>query len=108
MHICGRLHTVYEELPQLHCDAFSFDACVPVAEIRPWLKGKAVMGNINTHALCDQSQQKIARLVEVAVAKGVDIVAPACGLAVTTPLANICAMVEAAREADDKGGADEL
>ncbi len=37
--------------------------------------------------------EKVAGLVKSAMSKGVDIVAPACGLATTTPLINVQTMV---------------
>ena len=97
VHICGRLHSIYEELSALHCDAFSFDACVSIEEIKPYLAGKAIMGNVNTHALGSMSGHKIEQLTKAALNKGADIVAPACGLPLTTPLANIQTMVATVR-----------
>ena len=103
VHICGRLHSIYQELAALHCDAFSFDACVSIEEIKPYLSGKAIMGNVNTHALGSMSGDKIAQLTKAALKRGTDIVAPACGLPLTTPLANIQRMVAAAKA---EGGGD--
>ena len=97
VHICGRLHSIYQELAALHCDVFSFDACVSIEEIKPYLAGKAIMGNVNTHALGSMSGNKIEQLTKAALKKGTDIVAPACGLPLTTPLANIQRMVAAAK-----------
>lgn len=97
VHICGRLHSIYGLLEQLHCDVFSFDAIVNPQEIRPYLGGKAVMGNVNTHALGTMSPERVAVLTKTALENGVDIVSPACGLPVTTPLENIQAMVKTVR-----------
>lgn len=98
VHICGNLRSVYDIIPEFHSDAFSFDAIVPVAEIKPHIPEKAVVGNINTHAIGTQQPEKICGLVRFAKSKGVDVVAPACGLPTTTPLANVQAMVKAAAE----------
>lgn len=98
VHICGNLRSVYDIIPEFHSDAFSFDAIVPVAEIKPHIPEKAVVGNINTHAIGTQQPEKIRGLVRFAKSKGVDVVAPACGLPTTTPLANVQAMVKAAAE----------
>lgn len=95
VHICGRLHSVYEELAALHCDVFSCDACVSLEEIKPYLAGRALMGNVNTHALGCMSADKVGQLTRAALQRGADIVAPACGLPLTTPLANIQRMVAA-------------
>lgn len=67
VHICGRLNKVYPLLSQLHCDAFSFDAMVPLEEIKPYLSGKATMGNVNTHALSSMPPERIQQLTESAL-----------------------------------------
>lgn len=81
----------------LHCDAFSFDAIVNAREIRPYIPGKAVMGNVSTHAIGTMPEEKVRGLTQNARAMGVDIIAPACGLPLSTPLGNIRAMVDAAK-----------
>lgn len=105
VHICGKLRSVYGELAALHCDAFSFDAIVNAREIRPYLKGKAVMGNVNTHAIGTMPEDKVRGLTRSALEMGVDIVAPACGLPLDTPLGNIRAMVEEAKNAEPRANA---
>ena len=80
VHICGRLKSVYSQLPDIHCDVFSFDAVVPVGEVRAVLP------------------DRVRTLARHARKSGVDIVAPACGLPTETPLAVIRAMVDAAKE----------
>ena len=96
VHICGDLASVYEELKDLHCDVFSFDSIVSVRAIKPYLPGKAVMGNVNTHALGTAPPERVATLTKAAVKQGVDILAPACGLPTTTPLDNVRTMVQTA------------
>ncbi|MGI5825459.1 MAG: uroporphyrinogen decarboxylase family protein [Bacillota bacterium] len=98
VHICGSLSSVYDIIPEFHSDAFSFDAIVPIAEIKPHIPEKAVVGNINTHAIGTQMPEKIRGLVRFAKSKGIDVVAPACGLPTTTPLINVQTMVKAAAE----------
>ncbi|ATW24333.1 uroporphyrinogen decarboxylase family protein [Candidatus Formimonas warabiya] len=93
VHICGDLKTVYRMIPELHCDVFSFDSIVPIEEIKEYIPEKAVMGNVNTFALGTMPPEKVASLVRFAMAKGADIVAPACGLPTNTPLINVRTMV---------------
>jgi len=94
VHICGRLHNIYEAIAEIRCDVFSFDALVDIEEIKPYITNKSIMGNINTHALAVMPKEKIKSLTRGALLKGVNIVSPACGLAITTPMENIIAMVE--------------
>lgn len=98
VHICGNLRSVYEILPELHCDVFSFDSMVSIDNMKAVLLDKALMGNINTHALGTSPPGKIFQLVKVCYRKGVDIIAPACGLPTTTPLKNVQVMVKAIRD----------
>ncbi len=93
VHICGHLRSVYHALPQIHCDVFSFDAMVPIREIKEHMPDRALMGNVNTHALWTMPPEKIVTLVKFALQNGIDILAPACGLPITTPLLNIQTMV---------------
>lgn len=104
VHICGALNSVYHILPEFHCNVFSFDSLVSIADIKAVLPDRAIMGNVNTHALGTASAPKITQLVRSCRRKGIDIIAPACGLPTTTPLANIQAMVEVARDVVDTNG----
>lgn len=97
VHICGSLKSVYELLPRIHCDVFSFDAIVPIAEVKKHLPNHAVMGNISTFAFPEMPPERIAMLANTVMDKGIDIVSPACGLPTNTPLENVRAMVNAAR-----------
>jgi [methyl-Co(III) methanol-specific corrinoid protein]:coenzyme M methyltransferase len=94
VHICGVLKSVYHILPELKCDVFSVDSMVGLEEIKEYLPDKAIMGNINTHALATMPPEKIAKLTKYAISRGADIVAPACGLSTTTPLLNVQTMVK--------------
>ncbi len=96
VHICGALKSVYKILPELHGDVFSFDSLVLIDDVKAALPEKVIMGNINTHVLGTGSPERIAQLVRSCYRRGVDIIAPACGLPTITPLENIQAMVEAA------------
>lgn len=98
VHICGRLHSVYPMLDMFHCDAFSFDAMVSACEVRSHLNGKAVMGNVSTHAIGVMPSGKVKELTRTAAGQGINILAPACGLPLSAPLENILAMVQAAQD----------
>jgi MtaA/CmuA family methyltransferase len=97
VHICGALRTVYEIIPEFHCNVFSFDSIVSIAEIKPYIPEKAVMGNVSTHSLGTMSPEKVESLTRFAMSKGAEIVAPACGLSTTTPLINVQRMVNATK-----------
>ena len=97
VHICGKLRSVYPALGELHCDAVSVDSMVNLSELRPHIPGKALMGNVSTHALATVERERLRALTGAVIRAGSDIVAPACGIPISTPLANIQAMVDACR-----------
>lgn len=97
VHICGNMGRVADTLSDVHCNVFSFDAITPVHKMRECLDHIAVMGNVSTFALGSQSPEKVRTLVDAALRSGVDIVAPACGLSCTTPIANVRVMVDEVR-----------
>lgn len=98
VHICGKLRRVYDQLADINCNIFSFDALVPVREIKPWLADKAAMGNISTLSMWEVPEKTIRAQVRSAKQAGVAVIAPACGLPTITPLKVIQALVSEAQE----------
>lgn len=97
VHICGHLNRVLDEVADITCDAFSFDATIAVRRVRERMPGRVLMGNVSTFALKDAQPQKVASMANVALRSGVDIVAPACGISMSTPTENLRAMADAVR-----------
>ncbi len=98
VHMCGRLQRVYAQLPDIHSDIFSFDAVVPIRDVRAVLPDRALMGNVSTLAMQDTTPDRVRSMVRYVRGQGIDVVAPACGLPTVTPLPVIRAMVDAAKE----------
>ena len=94
VHICGQMHGVYEQLDGLRADAISFDAMVPIARARRELPGRVLMGNVSTFTIDGASSEEVARAAYRCACLGANIVAPACGLSMTSPLANVQALSE--------------
>jgi [methyl-Co(III) methanol-specific corrinoid protein]:coenzyme M methyltransferase len=94
VHICGKMHRVFEHLAGIVCDALSFDAVVNIKKARENLPDTAVMGNVSTFALEFGTPEKVAALVRHCLRSGVDILAPACGMGNASPLGNVRAMLE--------------
>lgn len=97
LHICGKMHSVYDLLPKLFADVLSFDAMVNLAEIKS-ICNKAVMGNISTYALEFAGREKIAALTMLSLNKETDIIAPACGIGNASSIANIQEILKTVRE----------
>lgn len=101
IHICGKMHTVFESLAKIPADAFSFDAVVNLADARQWLPAKALMGNVSTFALEMGTPEKVAALTRSCL-QTADIVSPACGMGTGSPLANVQAMLRTVRNPAQK------
>jgi [methyl-Co(III) methanol-specific corrinoid protein]:coenzyme M methyltransferase len=52
------------------------------------------MGNVSTYALEFGDPEKVKRLTENCVKNGSDIISPACGLGMKSPLVNVQAILE--------------
>lgn len=90
VHICGDMTPVLKYIGEIHCDAFSFDAMTPVGKVHEAAPGKALMGNVSTFALGrEDMSHRIAPITKAALKNGVNILAPACGIATVTPLDNL-------------------
>ena len=95
VHICGNMTTVLDSIKNIHSDTFSFDAMTPVEKVHEAAPDKALMGNVSTFALGKaESIDQVKRITNAAMNHGVNIVAPACGIATVTPLDNLHAMKE--------------
>ncbi len=98
IHICGRLKSIYHELNALTSDAISFDSITSVKQVAENVSGKAIMGNVSTFALENNTPEKIKSISKNCIDSGVNILSPACGIGPRTRMANIRAMVKAVKE----------
>lgn len=98
VHICGHMNQVYQEINEVEADALSFDAVVPMKEVRAALPDRVLMGNVSTYTLEFGEPEKIKVLTRNCVANGSNIISPACGLGMKSPLANVQAMLAAVSE----------
>lgn len=99
VHICGDVKTILGPMAELEADAVSVDSAVGLTEVRRALPGKRVMGNVSTMLLQDGRPERVRAAAERALANGADVLAPACGVSPTTPVANLRAMTAAAKRA---------
>ena len=95
------MNPVYKEVDEIHSDALSFDSVVPMKEAREELKGRTLMGNVSTYTLEFGDPDKVETLAKNCVKNGSDIIAPACGLGMRSPLVNIRAILQAVREEEN-------
>lgn len=98
VHICGQMKYVYQEINEVKSDALSFDSIVPMKEARANLPDRVLMGNVSTYALEFGEKEKVKTLTRSCVKNGSDIISPACGLGMKSPLANVRAILECLKE----------
>lgn len=99
VHICGQMSPVYKEVNELHSNVLSFDSIVPMKEARAHLKDRVLMGNVSTYALEFADPERVRMLTRGCVKSGSDIISPACGLGMKSPLVNVQAILEYLKEA---------
>ncbi|MGB9201273.1 methylcobamide:CoM methyltransferase MtaA [Methanobacterium sp.] len=122
LHICGSSQPIIHDMASIGYDAISVEENVDIAKAKQDLEkggkvlrvgGKVmsmggetsskIVGNISsTQTLFRGSTEDVKEEVKKALSAGVDILAPSCGLAPRSPIANIKAMVEARNEFYDK------
>lgn len=98
VHICGQMRNVYSQINKVKSDVLSFDSIVPMSEAREHLQERVLMGNVSTYALEFAEPKKVKSLTRNSVCCGTNIVAPACGLGMKSPLANVQAILECLEE----------
>jgi len=94
-HICGDVRAIRAELWDLHADAVSFDSMVDIVTLAgarpPW----RVMGNVSAFLLEAGPPEAIGGHCGGLLKGGVRLLAPACGVIPTTPVAHLRAMRDA-------------
>lgn len=92
VHICGDAGLLLEELRQLEGAGLSFDSMVDMRDAKAKLAEMPLMGNISTQVLHQGHPERITRAVERNLNLGIDIISPACGISLQTPLPNLQAL----------------
>ena len=98
VHICGQMTPVLDKANAITADILSFDAIVAMNDIRKAMGERLIMGNVSTYAIEDADRDGVIRLTKNAVKQGFDVISPACGLGMSSPLCNIAAMIDALEE----------
>jgi [methyl-Co(III) methanol-specific corrinoid protein]:coenzyme M methyltransferase len=93
VHICGNMRSVYREVNDVRCDVLSFDSVVSIKEARAALGNRLLMGNVSTYVLEFGDKDKVESLTRNCVKNGADIISPACGLGMKSPINNVQTML---------------
>lgn len=89
VHICGDAAVLLDELNTIKGAAFSFDSLVNMKKAKEKLTVTPLMGNISTQLLHQGTPERITRAVKHSLDCGVEIISPACGISLQTPLSNL-------------------
>lgn len=103
VHICGQMKNVYDQVNKINSAALSFDAVVNMVESRKQLPKRCLMGNLSTYAIEFATPEKISELTKQCLKQKVDIVAPACGLGMKSPLPNVQSILKTVKEGFEDG-----
>ncbi len=100
IHICGNSLPIMEGMLDSGFNGASFEEAVAVEDARQIQQDNdletVLVGNISTsQTLFSKSTDEVKAEVTTALEKGIDVLAPSCGIAPKSPLANLQAFVEA-------------
>jgi [methyl-Co(III) methanol-specific corrinoid protein]:coenzyme M methyltransferase len=101
LHICGNVTRILDYMADCGFEGLSVEEKVgSIKKAKEVLGNRArLVGNISSpFVLLPGPIEKIKEESKKAIAEGVDVLAPGCGIAPMTPLSNIKAMVEARNE----------
>jgi len=96
IHICGDTSSIIESLNLIGADAFSFDSIVNIKSVKDKIEAK-VMGNVNTQLLQEGPGDRIISVTQNCIKSGLDIIAPACGLSMSTTIENLKLMTDSVK-----------
>lgn len=99
LHICGNATPILNHMADCGFSALSIEEKVDLTTAKSILKDRkvAIVGNIpSAGVLLTGTEEEVFRASKQAIALGVDILAPSCGIAPRTPTRNLKAMVRAA------------
>ncbi len=94
VHICGQMKSVYTQVDKIKSDVLSFDSMVSIDDSRKHLGNRLLMGNVSTYVLEYGDPEKVSQITEKCIKDGSNIISPACGLGMRSPLENIKAMMK--------------
>ncbi|MEM0332342.1 MAG: MtaA/CmuA family methyltransferase [Archaeoglobaceae archaeon] len=106
LHICGDVKKILPHMAECGYNGLSIEEVVDLLEARKIIgEDIALVGNVSTKkTLPFGKPEEVKAEAFKALESGVDILAPGCGIPPITPLQNIVAFVEAAREYAEKKG----
>jgi [methyl-Co(III) methanol-specific corrinoid protein]:coenzyme M methyltransferase len=95
LHICGNPSKLLPKMAETGVMALSIDAPVDIDHARKVTAGKvALVGQISPQTLATGDVPKIIKETEASLRRGVNVIAPGCGILPQTPLAHLKAYLD--------------
>lgn len=101
VHICGQMKTVLKEFAEVRADLLSFDSMVSIRLAKEIIGDRAIMGNVSTYTLEYGDEETVKKLTKNCLKNGSDVLAPACGIGMRSPIKNVRAILEALKEEEN-------
>ncbi|MGY0288712.1 MAG: MtaA/CmuA family methyltransferase [Candidatus Methanodesulfokora washburnensis] len=100
LHICGRAQRIIKDMAETGFHALSVEEKVDVREAKATIGSKpALVGNVSAaKTLFMGTPADVEKEARAAIEAGIDVLAPGCGIAPRTPLANIKVLVDIAKK----------
>ncbi len=97
LHICGRVQRIMKDMAETGFDSLSIEEKVDLSAAKALIGPKpTLVGNVSAaNTLFLGRPEQVREEAKKALAAGVDVLAPGCGIAPRTPLENIRALVGA-------------
>ncbi|UOY10261.1 MtaA/CmuA family methyltransferase [Methanonatronarchaeum sp. AMET6-2] len=104
LHVCGDTTPIFGDMARVGADGVSLDSVVSLSRFREVGGDCVVFGNVSpVESLLQGGPEDVARDSWRAVREGCDVLCSGCGLPPQTPVENLRAMVEVARNSGDRG-----
>jgi [methyl-Co(III) methanol-specific corrinoid protein]:coenzyme M methyltransferase len=99
LHICGDTELIVPDMAECGYHGISIEETVDIAKAKSVVGDVKILGNVSSkETLLFGTPEEVKAEAKKAIDAGVDLLEPGCGIAPPTPLANVKAFVEAAKE----------
>lgn len=104
LHICGDTSMNFDLMMRTKADGISVDQCMDMRWVNEQTAGKcAAVGNVSpTTTLLFRSPEQVVEECQAIIGAGTDVLAPGCGIAPRTPLANLMAMARSVKKSGER------
>lgn len=97
IHICGNVNAILPLLNRTGASALSVDSLMSIHRLKEIID-LPLMGNVSTLLLQEGPIERVENITMNALNAGVSIVAPACGLGMSTPIKHLAAMTQTVKK----------